>query len=118
MPVREAITLRAMRFHARVGVLPHEREHPQPIEIDVTAWRTRSGPTNRATILDYRDVYAVAARAVAHEPELLEQIGDLVSAELLHAHGVERVRVAVRKPQVMLQGPLAYAEVVIERKRG
>ena len=107
-----------MRFHARVGVLPHEREHPQPIEIDVTAWRMRSGPAKRSTILDYRDVYAVAARAVAHEPELLEQIGDLVSAELLHAHGVERVRVAVRKPQVMLQGPLAYAEVVIERKRG
>ena len=107
-----------MRFHARVGVLPHEREHPQPIEVDVTAWRMRQGPAIRAAILDYRDVYAIAARAVAHEPELLEQIGDLISAELLHVHGVERVRVTVRKPQVMLQGPLAHAEVVIERVRG
>ena len=31
------ITLRAMRFHALVGILPHERELEQPIEIDVTA---------------------------------------------------------------------------------
>jgi hypothetical protein len=32
--------------------------------------------------------------------------------------GVGGVRVAVRKPHVALPGPLAYAEVVVERDAG
>ena len=32
--------------------------------------------------------------------------------------GVTHARVAVRKPHVMLDGPLAYAEIVVERGRG
>jgi dihydroneopterin aldolase len=30
---------------------------------------------------------------------------------------VERVRIAVRKPNVALPGPLSYAEVALERER-
>jgi dihydroneopterin aldolase len=115
---REAITLRAMRFHARVGVLPHEREHPQPIEIDLTVWHDRRGPATLSSIVDYRALYDAAARVVGANHELLETIGDEIADLVLAEHAVSRVRVSVRKPHVALPGPLTFAEVVVDRARG
>jgi dihydroneopterin aldolase len=114
---REAITLRAMRFHLRVGILPHEREHAQPIEIDVTVWRSRQGAANAETVLDYRRLYDLTALVVGLEPRYLEEIGDEIADQVMHGFGAQQVRVAVRKPNVALPGPLAHAEVVIERRR-
>lgn len=107
-----------MRFHARVGVLPHERQHPQPIEVDVTVWRTRTGAASERTVLDYRRLYEIASAAVRSEPEYLEEIADATADGALASPGAERVRVAVRKPHVSLPGPLAHAEVVVELARG
>ena len=106
-----------MRFHSRVGILPHEREHPQPIEIDLTVWRVRDGTASADAVLDYRRLYDLTMLVVASEPGYLEEIGDQISEQVMHTFGVERVRVAVRKPNVALPGPLAYAEVVVERRR-
>jgi dihydroneopterin aldolase len=115
---REAITLRAMRFHARVGVLPHEREHPQPIEVDVTVWHERHVSATIESIVDYRALYAEAAEVLGSDPQLLEDIGDRIAEGILARHRVSRVRVAVRKPHVALPGPLAHAEVVVDRRVG
>ena len=107
-----------MRFHARVGVLPHEREHAQPIEVDVTVWHQRRGPATLTSIVDYRTLYDATARVVGANHELLETIGDEIADYVLAEHAVARIRVAVRKPNVALAGPLAFAEVVIDRSRG
>lgn len=106
------ITLRAMRFHALVGVLPHERELPQPIEIDLVVRVTGSA------VVDYRALYAIAADVIESGPiDYLEDIGDRVARAALAAEpSVRAARVAVRKPHVALPGPLAYAEVVVERR--
>jgi 3-methyl-2-oxobutanoate hydroxymethyltransferase len=97
---RLAVTLAGLRFHARVGVLPHEREVPQPLEVDVTAW-----PAARAAVLDYRALYDAAAGAVAAEPlAYLEDVADDVAARVLSAGAAARVRVAVRKPHVAMPG--------------
>jgi len=112
---REAVTLQGMRFHARVGVLPHEATLPQSIEIDLTVWR-RTGTAR--SVIDYRALYALAERAVgAEHTSYLEDLAERVVAGALDVPGVAGVRVAVRKPHVMLSGPLAYAEVVVERDR-
>jgi dihydroneopterin aldolase len=113
MPSHE-ITLRAMRFHALVGILPHERELAQPIEIDVTA-RLGDGEG----IVDYRQLYEASAEVFSAGPiDFLEQIADRLASRLLADHRrIASVRVAVRKPQVALGGPLAYAEVAIDRTR-
>ena len=102
-----------MRFHALIGILPHEAEFPQPVEIDLTVWRDRKGATE---MIDYRSLYEIAATSLApgHGP-YLEDVADNVAAAALAIHGVEGVRVAVRKPHVALAGPLEYAEVVVER---
>ncbi len=113
MPSHE-ITLRAMRFHAVVGILPHERELAQPIEIDVTA-RVGEGDG----IVDYRRMYEATAAVFSAGPiDFLEEIAERVASRLFADHRrIGSVRIAVRKPQVALGGPLAYAEVAIDRTR-
>lgn len=118
-----------MRFHAAVGILPHEATLPQPLEIDLTVWRPAApavtpaesrtaGPVATRPVLDYRELYALAASAVADGPiGYLEDIAEQVAGRALALAGVQRTRVAVRKPHVSLPGPLAHAEIVIERER-
>jgi dihydroneopterin aldolase len=112
---RRAITLAGMRFHVRVGVLPHERELPQPLEVDLTVHLVAESDE----LLDYRRLYALTRELVDHEPlDYLEAIGGELAARCLALPQVASVRVAVRKPHVALGGPLAYAEVVVEQGRG
>jgi dihydroneopterin aldolase len=100
-----------MRFHVRIGILSHERIHPQPLEIDVAVTRPDDAP-----LLDYRDLYALAAQVVSAEPiDYLEQVAAALVEGALTLPAVRHARVAVRKPHVLLDGPLAHAEVVMER---
>jgi dihydroneopterin aldolase len=108
------ITLAAMRFHVRVGILPHEREIAQPLEIDLTARLA----ADRRHVLDYRTLYELTQRVVDAGPlDYLEEIAGSIAAGVIAFEGVASVRVAVRKPHVALGGPLAHAEVVVERSR-
>ena len=108
------ITLRAMRFHALIGILPHERTTTQPLEIDLTV-----SVMDDEGVVDYRALYDDVAAIVNAGPiDFLEELGDRVASSVLLAHArARRVRVASRKPHVALGGPLAYAEVVVERAR-
>ncbi|HEY4217643.1 MAG TPA: dihydroneopterin aldolase [Gemmatimonadaceae bacterium] len=106
------ITLQAMRFHALVGIVPHERTVPQPIDVDLRV-RVSEGPS----VIDYRALYDIVARTFEHGPiDYLEEIGDRIATGVLaYDERVRAVRVAVRKPHVALGGPLAYAQVVTDR---
>jgi FolB domain-containing protein len=118
VPTRQSITLQGMRFHTLVGVLPHEQELPQPLEMDVTVWFADSAIGGAQTSLDYRDLYDAVAGSVAAAPiGYLEELVDRAVDATLALTSVARVRVAARKPHVAMPGPLAYAEVAIERDR-
>ena len=109
------ISLVGMRFHVRVGILPHERDLAQPLEIDLAVTRS----ADARGVLDYRTLYALAADQAKREPlDYLEELGVAIADGALELDGVAHVRVAVRKPHVMLDGPLRYAEIVVERSRG
>jgi len=115
----DVVTLKAMRFHARIGVLPHEAEIAQSIEVDASLWVRRGGarPTSK-DIVDYRRVYDLVAEVVTKgHTNFLEEVGERIAARALELPLVARVRIAVRKPNVALPGPLAYAEVALERER-
>lgn len=106
----------------RVGVLPHEQEHPQPLEIDVTVWRAPrsddAATDAESDVIDYRDLYdAVAARVTGGPLRFLEDVARTLVGDLLARPHVRRARVAVRKPHVPLPGPLAFAEVVVDSGR-
>src|SRR2546422_5586208 len=72
----DVVTLKAMRFHARIGVLPHEAEIAQSIEVDASLWVRRSGgrPTAK-DIIDYRRVYDLVAEGVTPGHNNLPQEG-------------------------------------------
>ena len=107
------ITLRAMRFYALVGILPHERTTPQPIEIDLRV-RVAEGEG----VIDYRALQSIAAAVMDSGPiDFLEEIGiRVVQSALAHSTRIRSARAAVRKPHVALGGPLDYVEVVVERE--
>jgi 7,8-dihydroneopterin aldolase/epimerase/oxygenase len=109
------ISLVGMRFHVRVGILPHERVHPQPLEIDLSVTRSPQA----TDVLDYRTLYALAADCAAHGAlEYLEDVATHIADGAMALSGVTHARVAVRKPHVLLEGPLDYAEIVVERPHG
>lgn len=110
----DEVTLRGMRFHALVGILPHEREVAQPLEIDLTVWGAAAG-----IVIDYRGLYDLVASVVSAGPiDYLESAGARIADGAVALPGVARARVALRKPNVALGGPLAHAEVVVSRLRG
>ena len=118
----DAITLRGMRFHTLVGLLPHEGKFPQPLELDVTAYlslRAVGEADEPRMRLDYRTLYEVVADAVnaASHHRLLEALCERIAQSALALEGVERVRVSARKPHAPIPGPLDSVEVTIERKR-
>ena len=102
-----------MRFHVAVGILPHEARFPQPLEVDVSVVRS-----DERVVLDYRELYAITAQVVgAPQLRYLEDIAGAIADKTLAIEGTKSVRVAVRKPNVALPGPLGHAEVVLERTR-
>lgn len=115
----DVVTLKAMRFHARIGVLPHETEIAQSIEVDASLWVRRTEARLTASdIVDYRRLYDLVADVVTHgHTNFLEEVGERIAGRALELPLVERVRIAVRKPNAALPGPLAYAEVALERER-
>ena len=108
------VTLRGMRFHARVGILPHERELAQPLELDVSVWLAGDAAAGAAP-LDYRVLYDLTVTAVAAQPlGYLEDLVRVVADAARARGGARRVRVTARKPHVALPGPLDHAEVSLD----
>lgn len=108
-----AVSLRGMRFHTLVGILPHEQSLAQPLEVDLTAWT--DAPVHAP--LDYRALYDATAAVVAERHGYLEELASALAERTLAIPAVQRVEVAVRKPHVALPGPLLHAEVRLERQR-
>lgn len=117
----DAITLRGMRFHTLVGLLPHEEKFPQPLELDVSVYLSlkQVGATDSPRmLLDYRTLYKLVADTVGtSHHKLLEALCERIAQAALALEGVSRVRVAARKPHAPVPGPLDAVEVVIERSR-
>src|SRR5437763_6776249 len=91
---RVAITLAGMRFHVRVGILPHEREHPQPLEIDLSVTRD----DDATGVLDYRRLHELASIHTSRAPlDYLEDIATSLVSAACALDGVTHARAAVRK---------------------
>lgn len=116
---RDCITLKGMRFHTLVGLLPHEEHVPQPLELDLTVWlslRSVGETDSPDQLVDYRTLYAAVAAVVGPSPHrLLEALCEKIAARVLAIPRVDRVRVAARKPHAPIPGPLDYVEVVLDR---
>jgi dihydroneopterin aldolase len=119
MAHHDRITLKDMRFHTRVGILPHEQQVPQPLHIDLTVWLSLKAQGESDSLrdgLDYRTLHRVVTETVGDSHHrLIEGLCERIANRALALPGVESVRVAARKPHAPVDGPLDYIEVVIER---
>jgi dihydroneopterin aldolase len=102
------------------GYLEEERRHGQTFLVDL--WVDVRGEATASDSIedtvDYRGI-AGLVREVFVGPErlLLEGLAGAVADGILERFAkVERVRVRVRKPDVVLDLPVDYAAVVVERE--
>ncbi len=119
MELTFVVKLEAMRFHTCIGALPHEAEIAQSLEVDLSAFVARDETARGSEgIVDYRNLYDVVATIVGHGHIMyLEDLVAQIASETVGIPGVMRVIVSARKPQVALHGPLAHAQVTVERAR-
>jgi 7,8-dihydroneopterin aldolase/epimerase/oxygenase len=114
------IELEGLELHGFHGALEWERERGQRFVFDVALEVGEAGASDRLEdAVDYRDV-AVCVREVSDGRafRLLEALATALADELLARFPVERVEVRVRKPDVELDPPVAFAAVSAVRERG
>lgn len=120
----DRIVLRDMRFMGRHGVNPEEQVTPQRFEVDVELvlnLQPAGVDDDLEQTIDYARVYETARQIVESTTyHLIEALAEAIAHEILAEWGrgsrLIEVGVRVRKPEVKLGGPLAWAGVEIWRR--
>jgi dihydroneopterin aldolase len=118
----DRIVLSGMAFQARHGVAEWEKVEAQRFEVDVELAldvQPAGLDDDLTRTVDYGAVYLITKQVVESTTfNLIEALAEAIAHEVLGEHArVDEVVVRVRKPQVRLGGPLAYAGVEIRRVR-
>jgi dihydroneopterin aldolase len=118
----DRIVLAGMAFQARHGAHDWEKVEAQRFEVDVELAldvQPAGLEDDLTKTVDYGSVYQVVRQVVESTTfNLIEALAEAIAHEILGGHAVvEEVVVRVRKPDVRLGGPLAYAGVEIRRLR-
>jgi 7,8-dihydroneopterin aldolase/epimerase/oxygenase len=120
--VSDRIILADMTFQARHGVAPREKTDLQRFEVDVELGldlQPAALEDDLGRTVDYGRVYQTTRQIVESTTfNLIEALAEAICHEILGEHQLVReVVVRVRKPEVRLGGPLAYAAVEVRRQR-
>jgi dihydroneopterin aldolase len=121
---RDRLSLLGMRFVARHGVLPVEKDEPQRFEVDVVLHAdlaAAAASDDLARTVDYAALYRRVADVVTGPSfDLIEALAGAIAADALSATDpgiVNGVEVRVRKPDAPIGGALDTVEVSITRRR-
>lgn len=113
------IELRGLRVVGTHGVLPEERERPQPFEVDLDLeadLRAAGTSDDLADTVDYGALAEAVHGVVANEHHaLLERVAERIADTALARPGVARVTVTVRKLRPPVPLDLASAGVRVVR---
>lgn len=118
----DRVVLAGMAFQARHGVNDWEKVDAQRFEVDVELVldvQPAALDDDLTRTIDYRAVYATTRQIVESTTfNLIEALAEAIAHELLLEHQrADEVVVRVRKPDVRLDGPLAWSGVEIRRVR-
>lgn len=118
----DRIELRGLRTVAVVGVLPEERDRPQPLEIDLDLVVPLDAAGRSDALDDTVDYGEVCDRVVAVagslRPQLLEHLAGAVAEAVLELdRRIRTVHVAVRKVRPPVPHDLASSGVRLARSR-
>lgn len=120
----DRLSLLGMRFSGRHGVLPDEKVHAQPFEVDLVlhADLAAAAESDRleATV-DYAALFELVRSIVEGRSfDLIEALAGAIARAGLTATDpglVERIEVRVRKPKAPIDGALDTVEVELSRGR-
>jgi 7,8-dihydroneopterin aldolase/epimerase/oxygenase len=104
-------------FH---GASPAEQREGQPFLFDVTLVAHDAGirTDQLADTIDYTQVVACVRKVSdSHRYNLIEALAAAVADAIIQQFDVSRVRVRVRKPEVMLEAPVEHTAATVERVR-
>jgi 7,8-dihydroneopterin aldolase/epimerase/oxygenase len=104
-------------FH---GATPAEHREGQPFLFDVTLVAHDAGirTDQLADTIDYTQVVACVRKVSdGHRFNLIEALAAAVADAIIQQFDVSRVRVRVRKPEVMLEAPADHTAATVERIR-
>ncbi len=101
----QSLTLTGLRFDATLGILAHERDHAQPIQVDAElnlgAQPLKPSDDDITHVLDYRKVRQIIIdECTAEHVNLLESLIGKLSQRLLQLPGVMGVRVKIAKLEI------------------
>lgn len=101
----QILNLTGLRFNANLGVLDHEKDRPQPIEVDAElnlgAQPLLPRDDDIFHVLDYRHVRSIIIEeCTAVHVNLLESLIGKVAKRLLELPGVIGVRVRIAKLEI------------------
>lgn len=120
----DRLSLLGMRYTARHGVLPREKEQAQPFEIDLVLHADLSDAAERDALEATVDYAALRdlVEAIVTGPgfDLIEALAGAIARAVLastDAAVVGAVEVRVRKPEA-IRGDLDGPEVMLVRDRG
>ena len=115
------IELHGIILHGYHGVLDEERRDGQRFLVDVELDLEHEQAARSDRIedaVDYREVVArVRQVSDARAYHLLEAFASAIADALVADWPITVVRVRVRKPDVVLDPPVEYAAVFVERRR-
>ena len=101
----QSLTLTGLRFNASLGILEHEKDQPQPIQVDAelnlgTQPLTPSDD-DISHVLDYRKVrQIIIAECTSEHVNLLESLIGKLAHRLMQLPGVRGVRVKIAKLEI------------------
>ena len=100
--LQQKILVRTLRVEARIGIHPHEQDHPQVLVVDVEIETQPRRVTKLSETLNYEAVVQ-AARAIAGSGhiDLVETFADRLACACLDMPGAREVRVRVLKPAAL-----------------
>ncbi len=101
----QILTLSGLRFQASLGILDHEKQAPQPIQVDaeLSLGEQPLSPQDDdiSHVLDYRKVRQIIIdECTAQHVNLLESLIGKLCARLLQLPGVRGVRVKIVKLEI------------------
>lgn len=114
----DRIELRGLRAMTVVGVLDHEQEAPQPVELDLVLHvdlREAGASDDLADTVDYGALADACMAALTRPASLLEAAAERLAEVALGDPRVVRVEVALRKLRPPVAHDLASAGVRIVR---
>lgn len=120
----DRLSLVAMRFEARHGVLDWEKETAQPFEVDLVLHADLAGAADRdelSATVDYAALYEMVRAIVEGRSfNLIEALAGAIAGAALAATDpamVDAVEVRVRKPKAPIDGAFDTVEVALTRRR-